>query len=827
MWIADVFGRERGEKIDLDDIPDLFHRSREMDVLERPDNHIVLGAKGSGKSTALRALTYRAWKQRAPLQNLPFAGVYQPMSFDDVSIFRVAFEERGTTELFEHFLISSIFYQLITQFDGTLPIGMSLEDLLGSITISRESLNSESLARTFLADRFTVLSAMRTNPTTTLLSLRLQAAPLSLSTLQEVAERFALAARRHGEQCPAKLGLLLDSLDYYGLLASTLSPLLQSDSGLPLVVKLAARTLNIQEVFGAAPTRMLERDRDYDVVSLDRNTDDEEHLEVVKDTICRRARRFVPAETRDLTDIDILRLLFDYGHIDPEDLTSFQSFCRLSSGNVLAVILLLDKAAELQRAASATKPDGGQPLTREHRLRAVSELSQEFWDYELGVRVPAQKLEARVFCEAALASARELHPDDIGSPLFRLPVVAPDRSLLVNLLATRVLTASDESVNRRVQSEFEVSSPLDFELNRLLLPRHDRLPRSSPLVVLDRSSFDVMYRRTLKAAKPYLNPRTPREQRELFRQHFRVFISMPFDLSKKERTGILRKSINRLFREKTGEEGGEGSSFMDIHSLPAVGPFRSELPVFIRDAAYVVADITDIGAAPDQTPGVFYEIGVAIGERKPFALFYNARGQKKMPSFSVALLPPVLRGESVLTWDRSGQNFYEKFCGIHEKLIGYNGVWMPNRTGSTDETEAGQRGAYAYLSFQPRNYLAGEWFAAIIKKVFPELGIQFVRPWHADDLGVLVETISRATLCLIDCTGRINEQSLELGLAATTGTKRVVEVWSSELDATVNPVAMFPGQKWAWSDLRENDERYAVNLLRDIARATTLGGRRR
>jgi len=342
------------------------------------------------------------------------------------------------------------------------------------------------------------------------------------------------------------------------------------------------------------------------------------------------------------------------------------------------------------------------------------------------------------------------------------------------MLATRVLTAADVAVNRRAQSGFEISSPLEFELNRLLLPKYDRLPRQGDTVILERPLFDNMYKKAIKDTRPHLSPRTPREQRELFRQDFRVFISMPYDTAVKDRTTVLRKSINRLYKEKTSRDGGEGVSYVDIHFIPHVGPFRSEIPVYIRDSTYVVADISDVAVSQDKVPGVFYEIGLAIGERKPIALFYNCRGSRlSVPVFKTEFLPAVLRGESVLTWDKKTQSFHEEFRRVHEKLTAYNGVWEPTRISAEQRRFADEKGKFAYLSFEPRNHAAGEWFGSLVKRLFPELRIEATREWGTDDLYLLHEIISNAALCIIDCTGRINAQALELGIAAAVEQGRV------------------------------------------------------
>jgi hypothetical protein len=829
MWIADVFGRDRAESIDLDAISGLFHRSREMDTLERPDNHVILGAKGSGKSMALKALTFRAWKRRSPEAKMPFAGIYVPMSFDEVSLFRTAFEERQLSDVFQHFFVSTALFQLALQFETLLP-SETLVMLFSPFFHAELPLMQRNLSwfrQAFLDDRHAALSATRADPSAPLTKLSLKTKPLTIHALQHLAERFAATAQNVSGM-PAQLGLLLDSFDYYGQLGSIFSPLLQSDSSTPLTSKLAARTLNVRDVLSSNSTRMLEPDRDFSVVSLDREPENPEHPKLVRDAISRRVRVFGPEVARELSDDKIIHLLFQGSQNDPDDITSFDSFCRLSSGNILTVILLLERAAALQRRSAAIRPVDLEPLQRECRLKAINEMSQEFWDFEIGVRLPTQKLEAATFCKVSLATGKQKCPEGNKAYRFRLKNISPDKSLISNMLATRVLTAGDDSVNRHVQSGFDVPAILEFELNRMLLPQQGLFPRIGELIELDRQNFVAMYHKTLKAARPHLSPRASRPQRELFRGDFTVFISLPFDATKRSRTAVLRKAINRIYKERTGREGGAGISYVDVHFIPHVGPFRTEIPSYIRDATYVVADISDMGVAADQTPGVFYETGVAIGERKPLALFYNSRvhSGKPIQPFSTSSLPSVLRSESVLTWDNQSAGFLQEFRRIHEKLIAYNGYFeYSEETSASGGSAAAKPKPYAYLSFQPRNFLARQWFEKLINKMYPDLTITTARDWSPDDSFQLFKTIGNASLCIIDCSGKINSQALELGLAAGTGMKRVIEVWNADGETGVNPVAMFPGQKWAWSRLDAQDEEHAARVLNDVGRSTLLGGR--
>jgi len=823
MWIGDVFGRDRGERTDLDQVAGLFEPSSEMEVLERPDNHVVLGSKGSGKSMALKALTYGAWRRRSDPVVVPFVGIYVPMGFDEINLFRVTFDERHGTELFGHFLVATVAHAMCLQGREILPPELLQRVLTPFLAQPSENDATLALAERFLSDRYAVLAAIRRDPSSSLQDVALAMKPQVIFSLRELAHRFNQVATEVGGRFPTQVGLLFDSLDYYGALGATLCPLLQSDSGVPLVVKVAARTLPLMELFSNSNSRPLEPRRDFHVVSLDRASSDDEHARIVQGVICRRVRQLGPASMADMSDEDIVALLFNGSGGDPDDLASFDSLCRLSSGNVLAAMLLLDKAAELQRGAATTKPAGLEPLLRQHRLQAAVDLSRQFWNFEIGVRVPLQKLDARAFCEVALTTAKSKARGVVRSPVFEIGGVAQDRALLRDMLATRVVTARDDAVNKDVQSGFDIPSRLEFDLNKLLLPQYNILPSEGARCVLERPAFDRAFKKASLAARPHLSPRANYGPRDLFGTDFQVFLSVPFDLSKKARSAVLRRSINRLYLEHTGRVGGPGRAFVDVHCLPQVGAFRSEIARFIGDASYLVADISDIGKNSMQAPGVFYEIGLAVGSSKPFALFFNGRAHGRGTSdFSASALPALIRGVAVLVWRDRSAPFHEQFVRVHQRLIAYGGE--AERSASVASSA---EPPYAYLSFQPRNADAQQWYATLVRRLFPEVQIRHARDWETESLDVVQQLVGGASLRIIDCTNGVNAQALELGIATATGQRTTVMTWSAALDGNVNPVAMFPGARWAWSDLQGDDERSATNLLRDLGRTSALGARRR
>lgn len=822
MWIGDVFGRERAERIDLDELPELFFDTPEMPFLEDPSSHLILGSKGCGKSTVLRALTYRAWRKREPNAPLPFVGVYLPMSYDDINLFKTRFQELQETESFEEFFVASVGAQTCMQLDGQFTADKQAQILhaLRKADLLPADVRDLDAAEYFVSRRHSSLRAVREE------KLRSQGPLLRLDYLNNFAELISSVSGAAGR----KLGLLLDSFDYYGGLASILAPLFESDSGRPLLVKAAGRTIDVSDFTQTSITRPLEIGRDFSLISLDRPTDDQAYARMVRGVICQRVRVFGPPEAQELRDDEVLGAVFHGSNTDPSDLASLDSMSLLSSGNLLAMILMLNEAARLQRQDTVEPPKGMEPLQRNFRLRAVRSQSESFWDYELGTRLPQRRLEAAVFCETALEVAGSSNPENLDSPRFFLRGVSDqNRPLLSELLAKRVLTANDPLLNMKVQSGELVGSAerVEFELNRMLLPKRHRSPAAGPLVDLQGGSFGKRFREALTSTRPHISPRSKHRQAELYRPDFTVFLSVPFDRQKRKRSSILRTAISRLYKESTHQDGGEGVAWVDVHFLPQQGSFREEIPRLIEDATYLVADVTDSAGGAEQTAGVFYEIGLATGLRKPMALFYNSRsGGEKVPPFDPDFLPHLLRGQTVLRWSDEEPSFYASYRKVHEKLnahLGRLGVPLGGRP--LPESERRVPGKHIYVAFQPRHASEALRVESLLRTLYPEVELIHRRDWKQGDAASLCELIAKAGIVLIDCTRGVNESALELGIAYSLNPLATLELWNQRLDRRLNPVSMYPGARFSWTNFEDRELEDLRQAIARLAGASQMGAR--
>ena len=201
MWIGDQFAKNRAEQLGLLDIAKIFSPTPETALLERPTNHLLLGAKGSGKSTLLRALTWPVWQVRPSTHPPQFVGIYLPISYEEASHFRSAYDELLSGVLFEHFFVTSLLFQAAKQLqEAGFPEDVIKTILLEYIDESeRENIRDLSaLALRFLKERDRCLSIAKNKPDLEPSELDLMTRePLGISKLQYL----AVLARISSDSC--------------------------------------------------------------------------------------------------------------------------------------------------------------------------------------------------------------------------------------------------------------------------------------------------------------------------------------------------------------------------------------------------------------------------------------------------------------------------------------------------------------------------------------------------------------------------------------------------------------------------------------------------
>ncbi len=395
------------------------------------------------------------------------------MAYSDVSGFVPLDNEGQDTTLFEHYFVASVFTQLCSQWEVVLNLERNhtiarllIEKLKGNEL--PEHLDLESLVPIFARTCDEVQRKIREELVTDARKVEwVTRAPLRIVDLVDTLKQIGHTLEKQDKSF-RRIGLFLDSFDYYQRLGRVIAPLLQSDSSVQLVCKIASRTLDVVDGFAAAGRR-LELDRDFQVLSLDRSPDNKQYHDFVRAAIVRRVRKFCGIASS-LSDGEIIELLC-YDSSAPEDGGSFESLCSISSGNLLSVYELIDTAAQIQRYDGESESKGATPLERRCRISSIKHYSDRFWNHEIGERMGPSTLEAETFCDVALSFAPDKSQANRYSPRFVFDIASErSKTFIPKMLANRVLIAVDPITNRNAQAGLPLGSPVEFELNRGLLP---------------------------------------------------------------------------------------------------------------------------------------------------------------------------------------------------------------------------------------------------------------------------------------------------------------------------------------------------------------------
>lgn len=818
LWVGDVFSKERFDSLSIEELDKLFEPPPEYADLTSRSNHFLLGAKGSGKSTLLRSLTLPMQLKRSAKP--AYAGVYLGLRFEVLSSLRTATAETGNTFLFEHFFVLSVLTELTRQWSGLTEQDKLLAEIISPL-VGDETSDAATLLARLTADRNACHDAAKQRPLREFRDLDLScSSPLtleSLITLAELASGSCLLTL-----CPeGRIGLLVDSLDHYGELIPTLFPLFESDAGHSLVVKAAARTLDLPHHQRLATSRHLELHRDFELLSLDRDPDAREHSDLIRNALIRRVRMLGPSELTTASDDAIMRILFGEGEDGTVDVAAFDEFVRTTSGNILTAIILLDRAATEERKPN---PGGLTTLTSisaGSRRDAIRSLSREYWQYEIGQIAPDRTRELRALCEVMLERPPTNPSAPHHAPRFKLDGIPDDELPLVRrLIAERLFLLLDAELHELVQSGYGDIDEVRFELNRALLAEKGISPFPGPTYA---ASWDDLSTRAREkaASKIGRHPRTRAEPptMTLFVDAPPVFISRSLDRARATRVQPVKSGLEKLFWERNGRKPQEREAWIDVDCIPNAGQFRRDIRAHIVASHYVIADVTDGSAGPTGASGVFFEIGLALAAGRVLGLFHNARAGDPKAPLRIEMLPHVLTSRTVLVHKPGTANF------LRDSLQPWDAALRESvRSAAPHSPPVGA--PYVYVSIQPRNQGMSDTILSALAAHFPDTPVR-VRTDSPEDLDELRDLIAGATVRVVDASGGTSQSSLELGLAAfDTGTGMPSPNTLMIFDAasgTTNPVAMYPGERLPWRGVISEDERGLRAFLQTVGRERGLG----
>jgi hypothetical protein len=765
-WVGDVFSKERFDALSEEELAALFAPPPEYGALVGRSNHFLLGAKGSGKSTALRSLSFPVQVQQS--RTPTFAGIYIGLRHDALSSLRTAAVEVGNPDLFEHFFASTVLLELAHQWRQVRQVPSCREhvpDLIAALLGLRTgTLDLNALIANLTHDRVACLTAAKRTPLSRPADLSLRGpTDISFTTVEMLGE-FARTSSLLDTSTAGRIGLLIDSLDHYGELAHRILSLFEADTTSSIVMKVAARTIDIPTLFEDSPTRPLELHRDYELISLDRRPDSPEHHDLLSAAIVRRARFLGPELLADLTDSDILSTLFDSNGANLPLDTSFESLARYTSGNVLSMIVLMDSAAAIERQKPKT-PSGLSPVTAASRAEALRVLSTEYWQFEIGQSAPMETKRVRTLCEVLLAREVEKvkNGDVARAPSFRITNIGlEDATLLRRLVSERLLVLANDGTHALLQAGLGELEELRCEVNRLLLPI--KKISSAPNIVGYHATWSTITDRM----DSYMAIHTPMHTTArdvgvptLFGIRPPIFISRSLSKRYAVRTNILRQHLDTLFKEENGRQPEKGEAWMDIDLVLNAASFRKDIRKAILQCRALIGDITDAGSSPERSAGVFYEIGLAFAALKPIGLFHNERSDERI-SLRMENLPTPLTARNILIFRDGEANFLRRRLAPY--IAALDAQIVPESRPPADGGDANNN-PYVFVSTQPRNSQMRGVIQAVVDEILPDHQILDA---HAagDELDDLRDLINGANACLIDATDAINTACLELGLAA-------------------------------------------------------------
>lgn len=634
------------------EVQELFAPPPEFEACLRPENQLLLGPKGSGKSIALKGLSFNQIPT-AELNSALFFGVLVSIGRYQVDFFKQGFnrthDPRPFFSYFNLFLLNELCRQLSVSESGRLlkiRLPAAFHTSLstdGSFppTLDFSSPNDVQDKIDDLMDRFARLADLNETAIATLPPLdTLSATTTLLGRLQrQVQTTFGTP----------RLALLFDGFDHLGDLGVVFASLFAKDEPFSewLITKAACRELPRYFHVPSLQTQ-LEAGRDYQIIPVGLYDDLHAFQAHLQQIIQQRSRHYLGTEASS-----------EVGTLLPHDATEspsgFDSLAQFAGGSVL-VLLETCALAAAQHEDDTDIPPAAQrtAIKKRARLYLTADLADQvgkgaaqlrdllravslYLRREVEPRTRALTVDSSTL--AAIENL-EIDPREAIAILCEFRYLRIDSSQLPDFLLRRTFS---------IPFNCTLSPTLAPELE---LPLHDGAESYAPVAAEDIDHWVGVLRRQ----QPL--------QTTLFSVPDAIFLSVPGGewgmVTERRLKDAYRRILTQKGRSPTPAE--QVSLILTFRSVARqkTGNFQDNLLDAIRDARYVVLDVT-----MGPTAGVLIELGIVAGFKRAHALcWFQDRPwpatQQKEP-FDEELVPPPLSSTDIKIRVGGGEAFYHWF----------------------------------------------------------------------------------------------------------------------------------------------------------------------
>ena len=680
----------------------LFNPPTDFRDCLQPVNQILLGPKGSGKSIALRWLSFL--QERSDHNRPDFYGVVVPIGRYQFDYFRQEYERTGDDRPFLGYLNFYLLDMLLADLQRSCWHEKPAFRLPTSFVRALKAFDPDSPTEVDITDIPLARGLVRDIQAAFAAKIDFgESSPGILSPVCGIQHTISLLAQfadlvklSHNE---TRFGLLLDGLDHLGNLGQVLVPLLAKDEphSEQIITKGACRIL--PRYLHSESGMRLEEGRDYSIFSCGAYG--------ARDEMQTHLRRIL--ENR----------LSVYGGADPPSVDSvlptgssysssgFQSLSELAGGNTLTFLECCAFALRLEQ--NKTRDPHTQVISPQSQQKAIKHQAEDYLSRDLNDQAGDQAQLVRKYLTGCAASIRKVPPDRRG-----LTFTIETSDFTKDPSSWRELR---DTISTACELRYLQVAPRDFI--RIVRREEPILPDTFSLSNLQAVFFDLPIRQNepIIVTKEDINsavlgfPHRPaKNQAGLFPDGPYIFVSISGDnwgLTVQKR---IRNAVTKIDRNIAGLQDARSMATVTFREVQEKreGKYVDNLLDAIRGANYVVLDVTG-----GITPGVMVEIGIASGLRKPHALVWLADkpfdSERNLP-FDASRLPPEIKLTDIKVREGKSakpEQFYRWFYRLVDQqnrrsseMCGFQG------SGRKCECSTISRNPNkVYLRVQPRNVI--------------------------------------------------------------------------------------------------------------------------